>query len=123
MEKILKKMKPLEKLDLKDRFLFDQVAEDPECCQAMLEIILDKEITILMKNETEKEFRTTTSQRSIKMDVFAADAEDKIYNMEMQQKNAGNLARRGRFYALISLDLESTAIPAVWSARNYQAPF
>lgn len=98
MEKILKKMKPLEKLDLKDRFLFDQVAEDPECCQAMLEIILDKEITILMKNETEKEFRTTTSQRSIKMDVFAADAEDKIYNMEMQQKNAGNLARRGRFY-------------------------
>ena len=27
MEKILKKMKPLEKLDLKDRFLFDEVAE------------------------------------------------------------------------------------------------
>lgn len=98
MEKILKKMKPLEKLDLKDRFLFDEVAEDPECCQAMLEIILDKEITILKKNETEKEFRTTTSQRSIKLDVFAADADDKIYNMEMQQKNAGNLARRGRFY-------------------------
>lgn len=93
-----RKMKPFDKLDLKDRFLFEQVSDDPECCQAMLEIIFDREIPVLMKNITEKELRWTPNHRGIRMDVFAADLDETIYNLEMQQKNVGNLAKRGRYY-------------------------
>lgn len=91
-------MKPFVKLDLKDRFLFEQVSDDPECCQAMLEIIFGKEIPALIKNESEKEFRWSPNLRGIRMDVFASDLEETVYNVEMQQRNVGNLAKRGRFY-------------------------
>lgn len=98
MDKEKRKLKPFQELNLKDRFLFAQVADDPECCKAILEIIFGRDIAVLTKNETEKEFRTTSDKRSVRFDVFAADNADKIYNLEFQHRNIGNLAKRGRFY-------------------------
>lgn len=94
----IKVMKPLSKLNLLDRFLFDEVMEDPQTAKDILEIILEKEIPLLDRNETEKEFRKSPQLRAVRIDVFSMDADKVVYNAEMQQKNTGNLPRRSRYY-------------------------
>ncbi|MBS6195073.1 MAG: hypothetical protein KH828_05780 [Clostridiales bacterium] len=48
-------LKPLKELNLTDRFLFDEVMEDPQIHQDVLSIIFGKEIPLLEKNETESQ--------------------------------------------------------------------
>lgn len=91
-------MIPLQELNLTSRFLFDEVLEDPKVHQDMLEIIFQREIPLLEKNETEKELRVSPLLRSIRMDVFSMDQEKVIYNTEMQQKRRADLAKRSRYY-------------------------
>lgn len=91
-------MKPLVELNLLDRFLFDEVMEDAQTAKDILEIILEKEIPLLDKNETEKEFRKSPQLRGIRIDVFSMDADKVVYNAEMQQRNTGNLPKRSRYY-------------------------
>lgn len=91
-------MKPLGELNLLDRFLFDEVMEDAQTAKDILEIILEKEIPLLDKNETEKEFRKSPQLRGIRIDVFSMDADKVVYNAEMQQRNTGNLPKRSRYY-------------------------
>ena len=96
IKKEQKVMKPLKELNLLDRFLFDEVMEDPQTAQDILEILLGREVLLLDHNETEKEYRRSPQYRSIRIDVFALDAEGNIYDAEMQGKNTGNLPRRSR---------------------------
>ena len=57
-------MIPLKDLNLTDRFLFDEVMEDPIAQQAALSIIFGRDVPILSKNETEKELRVSPLLRS-----------------------------------------------------------
>ena len=98
IKKEQKVMKPLKELNLLDRFLFDEVMEDPQTARDILEILLGREVPLLDHNETEKEYRRSPQYRSIRIDVFALDAEGNIYDAEMQGKNTGNLPRRSRLY-------------------------
>ena len=69
----------LDKLNLMDKFLFDEVMEDAECYQAVIRILLENEIEILERPETEKEFRVSPQLRQIRLDVIGMDKEKKIY--------------------------------------------
>ena len=71
---------PLKDLNLTDRFLFDEVMEDKQTHRDVLEIIFQREIPLLEENETEKELRISPLSRSIRMDVFAMDEENRVYN-------------------------------------------
>lgn len=105
-------IKPLKELNLTDRFLFDEVMEDPQTHQDVLSIIFGREIPLLEKNETEKEFRTSPMARSIRMDVFALDENQTVYNTEMQQQKRDDLAKRSRYYqAMIDVSLLEPGIP------------
>ena len=77
---------PLKNLNLSNRFLFDEVMEDVQTHQNALEIIFGKEISLLDKPQTEKEFRISPLIRSVRMDVFAMDKEQSVYNTEMQDQ-------------------------------------
>lgn len=104
---------PLRELNLTDRFLFDEVMEDPHIQQDALSIIFGKEIPLLEKNETEKELRVSPLIRSIRMDVFSMDEEKVIYNTEMQQSRRTDLAKRSRYYqALVDTSLLEPGIPS-----------
>ena len=81
-----------------DRFLFAQAMENPVVSQSILQIILNEEIHLLDKNETEKEFRTSPIARSIRIDVYSMDDRNSIYDTEVQKTNTGNLPKRSRFY-------------------------
>ena len=92
------KIKPLKDLRLLDRFLFAEVMDDPECSKEVLEIILGKEIQLLPKNQTEKEVRTASWLKSIRLDVYSVDEEGTVYDTEMQQDHRYDLEKRSRYY-------------------------
>lgn len=92
------KIKPLSELTLLDRFLFDCVMEDREMMELTLRIIMGNELKLREPSQSEKELRTMPWLRSIRLDVFAVDEEEKLYNTEVQKKNTGNLSKRSRFY-------------------------
>lgn len=58
---------PLKELNLTDRFLFDEVMEDPKIHQEVLSLILGREISLLQESKTEKESRISPLIRSIRM--------------------------------------------------------
>ena len=95
--KAARQPKPLTELTLLNRFLFNEVMEQPENLRVLLEIILGKEILLKYLPETERETRTSPIHRFIKLDVWAME-EDTVYNAEVQQKNTQNLPKRSRYY-------------------------
>ena len=48
--------------------------------------------------QTEKEQRTSTDNRQIRLDVYAIDEDDVIYEVEAQKENTHNLPKRSRLY-------------------------
>ena len=107
-----RKIIPLKELNLTNRFLFDEVMEDPRAHQDVLSIIFGRNVPLLDKNETEKELRVSPLLRAIRMDVFSMDEDAIIYNTEMQQKKRGDLAKRSRYYqAIIDTSLLEPGVP------------
>ena len=100
-------MKKLQDLTLFDKFLFDETMDIPEAHEAALQIILgDDKLRLLTHTQTEKEFRTAPWLRSIRLDVFAMDQRERIYNTESQKEEKNDLVKRSRFYqALIDSSL------------------
>ena len=98
MQKRSRRRKTLKELNLLDRFLFNEVLEDPSTYQAVLEIILGHDIRLKAGVQSEKEVRTLPTFRGIRLDVWGQDEEENIYNSEMQGKNTRNLPRRSRYY-------------------------
>lgn len=88
----------LEKLNLVDKFLFDETMEDKEACQALISIVLENEIELLDKPETEKELRVSPQLRQVRLDVVSMDQNKKLYYTEMQKRDTGNLIKRSRYY-------------------------
>ena len=104
--------KLLKELNLTDRFLFDEVIEDPQTHRDILSIIFGREIPLLTKSETEKEMRVSPQIRSVRMDVFSMDEERTVYNTEMQDKRKSDLAKRSRYYqAVLDTNLLEPGIP------------
>lgn len=60
----------LEDLNLTDRFLFDETMENREAYEATVNILLENEIELLERPETEKEFRVSPELRAIRLDVI-----------------------------------------------------
>ena len=90
--------RPLKELNLLDRFLFDEAMEDPENVKTILDIILSQNTSLKHPPQTEKEQRTSTENRQIRLDVYAMDEDDVIYKIEAQKENTHNLPKRSRLY-------------------------
>lgn len=101
-----KNKKSLQDLTLLDRFLFAEVMEDPKTFQNILSIILGEDISIKGRPQSEHESRTSPLKRQVRLDVWAEDETDAVYNVEAQKENTKNLPHRSRFYqALIDSKL------------------
>ena len=88
----------LEDLNLVDKFLFDEVMEDLESYEALISILLENEIHLLTRPETEKELRVSPQLRQVRLDVVSMDRGKKVYYTEMQKTDTGNLRKRSRLY-------------------------
>lgn len=101
-----KSKKSLQDLTLLDRFLFAEVMEDTKTFENVLSIILGQDISIAGRPQTEHENRTSPLKRQVRLDVWAEDESDAVYNVEAQKENTKNLPHRSRFYqALIDSKL------------------
>lgn len=74
------------------------MVDDPQTHQDILSIILGEDVPSLKQNGTEKEHRISPLAHSIRMDVFAIDEQDTVYNTEMQAKERDDLQKRSRYY-------------------------
>ena len=101
-----KNKKSLQDLTLLDRFLFAEVMEDSKTFENILSIILGEDISIQGRPQSEHESRTSPLKRQVRLDVWAEDEADAVYNVEAQKENTNNLPHRSRFYqALIDSKL------------------
>lgn len=93
-------------LNLMDRFLFAEAADDKEFLEIVLSIIFDENISLIFPPQTEKEQRRNPSNRNIRVDVYAEDELHQIYDTEVQKKDEKNLPHRTRYYnGMIDINL------------------
>ena len=71
----------LEKLNLLDKFLFDETMKDKEAYQASIGILLENEVELLEKTETEKEFRVSPQLWEVRLDVSLLEPGSKDFNL------------------------------------------
>lgn len=88
----------LAKMNLVDQFLFDEVMKYPDAFEAAVSILVSRDIRLLGKAETEKEFGISPELRKSRMDSVGMDEDHIVYMMEMQKRNTRNLRKRSRFY-------------------------
>ena len=89
--------KKFKDLDLSNAFLFAAALEDPQTCQLVLEIILGRKVP-KVKVHTEHTILYNSEFRSVRLDVYAQDEFHVSYDLEMQNQNERNLAKRSRYY-------------------------
>lgn len=88
----------LKDLNLLDKFLFDEAMENKENMKTILDIILEQDTQLKYPPQTEKEQRASSERRQVRLDVYAIDEEDVVYDAEPQKKNTKNLPKRSRLY-------------------------
>ena len=88
----------LKDLDLLDRFLFAEAIEDPETMELILEIILGREVILRHLPHAEKEQRRFLWSKQVKLDVWAKDVDDAVYDTEVQKRDTKDLPKRSRLY-------------------------
>ena len=97
MEQKKKLKKTLKELTLKDNFMFCAVMMMEENCRSFLEACLGFPIGHLRVDQ-EKSMIWHPEYRSVRLDVYARDDENRRYNVEMQVAQKPFLAKRKRYY-------------------------
>lgn len=89
---------PLQKLNLMDDFLFDVATVDLETCKIIIELSLDITIRSIAWKEGQKVVHNLPGRRGIRMDFYVEDEDGRVFDVEMQKRNEGNIPKRTRFY-------------------------
>ncbi len=89
--------KTFQELNLSNAFLFSAALEDPETCQLVLEIILGIRLP-KVKAHAERSILVSSDFRSIRLDIYASDEMQVSYNVEAQNDDRKNLAKRSRYH-------------------------
>ena len=74
--------------------------------QFVLRILLDKEDLIVTSVETQRDMKRLLGGRSICLDAYATDSENRRYNIEIQRSDLGAGQRRARYHAS-TMDIEN----------------
>lgn len=84
-------------LNLNSTFLFAALLEDSEACKIILEIILGHKIP-KVNVRTEHSILLSSDTHCVRLDVHASDEFDVNYNIEAQNPDKQNWAKRSRYY-------------------------
>lgn len=91
-------LEPLQKLNLIDDYLFDAATVDLESCKIILELSLGIRIRHIRWKEEQKVVHNMPGKRGIRMDFYVEEEDGRIFDVEMQKRNIGNIPKRTRFY-------------------------
>ena len=92
-------------LNLTNAYLFAAALQDEEICRNVLEIALNRKITAV-RSHAEHTLFLDSDFKSVRFDVYALDAEEVSYDVEMQNDFGRDLPRRCRYYQA-ELDVSS----------------
>ena len=93
-------------LQFTDDFLFCKIlTENGDITKELLELILGKRLGVV-RTDKQKLIEITADGRGIRLDVYAEDNENQIFDIEMQTTRQKNLSKRSRYYqGMMDLDL------------------
>ena len=94
--------KSLQDLTLLDSFFICWSYGRCRTFENVLSIILGQDISIKGHPQSEHEKRTSPLKRQVRLDVWAEDDTDAVYNIEAQKENTKNLPHRSRFLSGIN---------------------
>lgn len=100
-KKIIKELRPID-----DEFMRLMFKDDIPLMQHVLRIILDKDDLIVTEIETQRNLKKLAGGRSICLDVYATDSENKKYDIEIQRNDSGATPHRARYH-LGAIDVEN----------------
>ena len=89
--------KRLKELTIKDNFMFGAVMMDEDNCKGLLERVLEIQIDRVDVSK-EKSIVYHPEYKGVRLDVYAKDAKQTRYNVEMQVERKPALGKRSRYY-------------------------
>lgn len=89
--------KKFQDLDLSNAYLFAAVMQDEEACRLVLQTIIGKPIQ-KVKVHAEHTIFYSSDYKSVRLDIYAKDETEVAYDIEMQNVDWKNLAKRSRYY-------------------------
>ena len=93
-------------ITLQNDYMFFSVMLDEELCKELLERILDIKIRKLVYISGQNTMKDSYDGKGIRLDIYAEDSNNTVYNVEMQTGQNSNLPKRSRFYqSAIDLNL------------------
>lgn len=92
-EKIIEKIQQM--CLMHDSFM-SAVLQHKECCEIVINTILGREDITVIESRSQHTV-TNLHGRSVRLDVFAKDSSDKLYNIEIQRDNTGAAPQRARY--------------------------
>lgn len=96
----------IQRFRLIDDTFMSVVFQDVGCTQFLVRTILQDDDLTVTKVETQNSLKNLRG-RSVRLDITAHDADGKIYNIEVQRKDAGALPKRARYNSAM-LDVNVT---------------
>lgn len=93
-----KESKTLQELNFTDDFLFDVATEELENCKAIIELTTGLRLKSLKWKSGQKVIHNFPGKRGVRLDFIAESEDGRIFDVEMQNRNEGNISKRTRFY-------------------------
>lgn len=91
---IVEKLRPI------DDGFFEVMMEDPDTCEELLQIFMEKaDLKIRKATVTGQKSIHIIGKRSIRVDAYAEGEEDVVYNIEIQKADNDNHVKRVRYNA------------------------
>ena len=114
------KIVDLDSITIADDYMFVSVFSDPERCRKLLERVLSMRIRKVVMTSGEKTLAPEIASHGIRMDVYAEDDANTVYDVEMQHTQKGDLALRSRYYqSIIDADLLKRGQPYQELRRSF----
>ena len=88
----------MQELNLTDDFLFDVAMEELENCKAIIELTTGLRLKSLKWKSGQKVIHNLPGKRGVRLDFIAESEDGRIFDVEMQNRNEGNIPKRTRFY-------------------------
>ncbi|MDD3796600.1 MAG: Rpn family recombination-promoting nuclease/putative transposase [Lachnospiraceae bacterium] len=104
-------------LGLSNDFIFSKIMRDPELCKEMLEILLNIKILKIEYPEDQKTIDISYDGKSVRLDIYVADANNTVYDVEIQTTDTKELPKRSRYYQGM-IDLNMIEKGALYKSLN-----
>jgi len=96
-----------DQLKFTDDFMFCKILENnPDLCKELLEVILGVKIRKIERISKQKEIKVKADGKGVRFDVYLEDADNTVFDIEMQTTKKTDLPKRSRYYqGMLDMDL------------------